>query len=127
MFVETIRQLVASAIEKGTAEKGRIERAAAIVLLSPPVYEPSLNAWIVQSQREDDKLYQVPEKADGSGLETCSCVDAAKAPAGWCKHRLAVAMLQHAADVENEIAAKSARQERRSRSERIVPFRRRAS
>ena len=42
--------------------------------------------YLVQSECEDDRYYFVSENS-------CTCPDVARAPRGYCKHRLAVALL----------------------------------
>src|SRR5262245_2345042 len=63
---------------------GRIERAVAIVLSGDITFLPEGKAQVA-SQSNGTTEYAV---CNG----TCECPDYPRAPQGWCKHRLAVAL-----------------------------------
>ena len=86
-----IRRLV----EQGKAHRPelarRLDRAAFIVLLrSVEPTDATAHEYAVESDVEPGRSYRV------NG--TCECPDYARAPGHWCKHRLAVALVERAAD-----------------------------
>jgi hypothetical protein len=62
---------------------------AAVIVLTRGISRQRDGSWLVQSQTNDQRFYRV----DTSG---CSCADAWRAPDGWCKHRLAAALVARA-------------------------------
>jgi hypothetical protein len=68
----------------------RIERAHELVHAAKVVLHPRGRTATVRSS-DDTKTYTV------NG--TCECPDASRAPEGWCKHRLAVAILRKALEI----------------------------
>lgn len=65
--------------------RDRAARATAIVLTRTVTRQPD-GAWLVQSQRDDGRFYRVD-------LDSCSCADSWRHE--WCKHRIAVAIVNH--------------------------------
>ena len=87
----TLRRLVENGQQRHPALAGRMARAAEILTLR--TITPEGDGYRVQSEREADKSYHV-------GPASCECPDFARAPRGFCKHRLAVALLTRCQQVE---------------------------
>jgi hypothetical protein len=83
--VETIRDVVSRGKARHPELAGRMEKAAMLLILRR--VEPETEGiWRVESEREPDRFYRV--MPDG-----CECPDIARAPRGYCKHRIAVLLL----------------------------------
>ncbi len=87
----TLRRLVENGKERHPALAGRMTKAAQIVTLR--TITPEGDGYRVQSECDDARYYHVSPTA-------CDCPDAPKAPGGYCKHRLAVALLVRCREVE---------------------------
>ena len=104
--LSTLRALVAQGQTKHPALCGRLHSAAALALLADIAAAPDEpGTWLVPSERQPGTVYRVVEgtkAAPGS----CQCPDQqqGRAPEGWCKHRLAVALLMVAANQEHDLA-----------------------
>jgi hypothetical protein len=83
--VETIRDVVNRGKARHPELAGRMEKAAMLLLLRR-VEPETEGVWRVEPEREPDRFYRVT--ADG-----CECPDIARAPRGYCKHRIAVLLL----------------------------------
>ena len=81
-------------VEKGKATRPdlatRLEKAALIVLFrTVELTDPAHHAYRVESEAEAGRFYTV------NGV--CDCPDyGRRAPGGWCKHRLATALVERA-------------------------------
>jgi hypothetical protein len=84
MNVATIRDRVVKGQALHPELAGRMERAAMLVVLRR-VEKNDDGSWRVESERERGHFYRVTP--DG-----CECPDVPRAPGGYCKHRLAVAL-----------------------------------
>jgi predicted aminopeptidase len=90
MQTDTITRLV----ERGKAKRpelaSRLERAAMIALFrTVELTDPETHEYRVESEERPGSFYRV------NGV--CSCADHAhRAPGGWCKHRLSVALIERA-------------------------------
>lgn len=102
LSVETLRILVERGKERQPVLTGRIERAATIVLLRAIDELPEGN-WQVESENEPGRFYVVAPSG-------CECPDAARAPLGYCKHRLAVGLLVQAEAHERQKRAVTRRE-----------------
>src|SRR5215210_204579 len=87
----TLRRLVENGQERHPALAGRMAKAAQIVTLR--AITPEGDGYRVQSECEADRYYHVSPNA-------CECPDFARAPRGYCKHRLAVVLLVRCREVE---------------------------
>jgi hypothetical protein len=94
----TLQETVARAIEKYPTEKGRIERAAALIVTGH-VDQISPDAFAVRSQT-DERVYIV----DNGG---CPCVDATRHPELVCKHRWAITLLLVAQERTQRLAERA--------------------
>jgi hypothetical protein len=87
---ESIRGLV----EKGKAQRpelaSRLEKAGMIVLFrTVNLTDPAHHEYMVESEEKPGEFYRV------NGV--CQCQDfTRRAPGGWCKHRLATALIERA-------------------------------
>jgi hypothetical protein len=84
MNVDTIRDRVAKGQALHPELAGRMERAAMLLVLRRVEKEDD-GTWRVESEREPGHFYRVTP-------EGCECPDVQRAPRGYCKHRLAVAL-----------------------------------
>ncbi len=88
---ESIRTLVTKGAQHGPELASRLERAAMIVLFrTVQVADAAQHEYRVDSETEQGRYYRV------NG--TCSCPDYSRAPGHFCKHRLAVALVERAAE-----------------------------
>jgi hypothetical protein len=86
--VAELSRLVHNFRQPDDALDSRLARAARLLLLGH-VAQLHDGAWVVASEHEPGRLYRVSR---GS----CTCWDVARAPARFCKHRAAVALMQAA-------------------------------
>lgn len=99
---DSIRRLV----EKGKATRpelaSRMEKAAMIVLFrSVELTDAQHHEYRVESEAEEGRFYRV------NGV--CECADFIhRAPSGFCKHRLAVALVERATAEQQERATTAA-------------------
>lgn len=93
MQVSELRALVQRAKGKCPDLAGRVDKAIVIVVAREiaPVANVA-GQWFVQSEQDDERRYWVHM---GAGPKACDCLDfqLQRAPGGWCKHLIAVAML----------------------------------
>ena len=92
-----IRRMVMTGSSNRPDLTSRLERAGSIARYDPPVKaNGSPRLWLVPSEQRSNIVYLVDRVA-----KTCTCPDfkKGKAPAGLCKHRLAVEMI---ARLDNE-------------------------
>jgi hypothetical protein len=107
--IGTLRTLVDRGRERRPELASRIERAAFIVLMRR--IEPVEGGnWLVESDSEPGKVYAVTSDA-------CDCQDYYRAPKGYCKHRIAVAISIRGDEVERE--RRQRRQRERLSDERV--------
>jgi hypothetical protein len=85
LTADTIRELVRRGAARNPLLRSRLERAAFIVLMRRIEDRPE-GGHTVESDSEVGKAYIVHAGA-------CECPDYWRAPEGYCKHRLAVMML----------------------------------
>jgi hypothetical protein len=86
-----LRRLVRNGQQRHPDLAGRMAKAATIVTLRE--ITPDADGYRVESECDDARYYHVSPTA-------CDCPDAPKAPRGYCKHRLAVALLVRCQEVE---------------------------
>jgi hypothetical protein len=91
-YVSTLREIVARGKQRRPELAGRIERAAMIALFRA-IGRQEDGTFLVESDSRPGQFYRV------NG--TCDCPDHAKAPDGWCKHRLAIGLLRVCAEREH--------------------------
>lgn len=97
----TIQAVIARALTAGIHDRGRIERAATLVVLGA-VEQTGPTTYVVKSQGDPDQTYTVTP--DG-----CTCVDAARHPSKRCKHDIAVRILLSAQREEERVREQAAR------------------
>lgn len=86
--LSTLQQTLARAIAAGRHDRGRLERAGALVVLGA-VTKVSEHEYTVISQTDARTVYSVTP--DG-----CDCADRRRHPSQRCKHDLAVRLLLQA-------------------------------
>ena len=98
---EAITRLVHQGAERRPDLASRLEKAAMIILFrTVELVDAAHHAYPVESEQEPGRFYDV----NGA----CECQDyQRRAPGHWCKHRLAVALVERAAD-DAERAAREA-------------------
>lgn len=97
----TVQAVIARAIADGKHDRGRIERAAALVAFGA-VGKTDERTYRVDSQTDRDVAYIVTP--DG-----CDCPDAQRNPGRRCKHDLAVRIILSAEIDERRAAEQAAR------------------
>ena len=105
----TVQRVIARALAEGRHDRGRIERAAALIAMGA-VEKHDEKLYSVASQTENGKRYAVTP--DG-----CSCFDKARNPNLRCKHELSVRIILSAEiherkERESELAAQFTEAER---------------
>ncbi len=96
--LSTIRQLVQRGKKQKPELSSRIEKAL-VILAFREILPNGPGAWLIQSD-DPSKYYEVSAEESDRLAGTCTCPDFAKAPRGWCKHRLALLLARKAARVE---------------------------
>src|SRR5919199_978630 len=88
---ESIRTLVTKGKQHRPELASRLERAAMIVLFRTiQVADAAHHEYRVESESEQGRYYRVNGQ--------CSCADYGRAPGHFCKHRLAVALVERASE-----------------------------
>jgi DNA repair protein RadC len=90
-YVTTLQDLIARGKQRRPELSGRLERAALIALFRRIDHQED-GTYLVESDLHPGQFYRV------NG--TCECPDHARAPENWCKHRIAIALLQASRDRE---------------------------
>ena len=88
---EAVAAIAAKAHEKLPECSGRVDSAVKLVLAGDVALGPDGTAQVA-SQSNGSTRYQV-------GHGTCTCKDVAKAPHGYCKHRLAAGIARRAQEL----------------------------
>jgi hypothetical protein len=83
-----LARLVAAFRQPDPVLDARLARGARLLVLGH-VGQLHDGTWAVASEHEPGRVYRVYGR-------TCTCWDAARAPARWCKHRCAVGLMQAA-------------------------------
>jgi uncharacterized Zn finger protein len=106
-MVPTTEQALARVVEHITSRNpvllSRIGKAHQLVQAGAVAWSPDIRAHVVRSQSNELGAYTV-SLADKS----CTCPDQPRAPHGWCKHLLAVAVVGMADEYQARRAAASA-------------------
>ena len=89
LTVAALRAMLERGRQRQPMLTGRLEKAAAIVVLRR--IEPREGGWLVESDSQEDMSYYVNDEHG-----TCTCPDFQRAPLGFCKHRLAVGLIVQA-------------------------------
>jgi hypothetical protein len=101
--IADLREVVAVAIAKHPDQRGRIEKAAAIVLLRTIRPDPCfLACFEVESESEPGRFYSVDD-----GVGVCECADFQKRGAR-CKHLWALRLLAAIARLHRGVVAAAA-------------------
>ncbi|MGE3269647.1 MAG: hypothetical protein AB7P40_12930 [Chloroflexota bacterium] len=94
LSLTTVQAVIARTVSTGIHDRGRIERAATLVILGA-VEQVTATTYTVRSQFKPHQTYTVTP--DG-----CTCVDASRNPAQRCKHDIAVRILLSAERDESQ-------------------------
>lgn len=91
----SVAHVVAHLVSRNPDLLGRLGRAHELVQQRAVSWSPELGVHVVASQSNPLGTYAVslPERS-------CACPDQPRAPRGWCKHILAVAILGMAEEYE---------------------------
>lgn len=101
LTVAVLRTMVERAKSRQPELAGRLEKAAAIVVLRR--IEPREDGYLVESDSEAGMSYYVNRL-------TCTCPDHPRAPLGYCKHVLSVGLVEMAERHGQELAAEHQRE-----------------
>lgn len=110
--IDIILDLVNRVGTRHPALRSRAERAAQLLVTrvieevpTNPVPDCAVGGWLVQSASNPAGFYTVAPGSEHTEIPgLCTCPDQPRAPLGWCKHRLAVAMLIRARELAAEPA-----------------------